>query len=96
MDAIFKFKTYSLNKFLYFCRHILRVWLKSLTSIFIYLSKKVSKYAEFHADFKSVESFKKCTKKVISKTTLTNMRKSGKNAHFCQITSNLGTNTTQQ
>jgi len=64
MDAIFKFKTYSLNKFLYFCRHILRVWLKSLTSIFIYLSKKVSKYAEFHAEFQTVEKIAKiCTQK---------------------------------
>jgi phosphoenolpyruvate carboxylase len=42
-------------------------------------SNKVSKNAEFHADLKSVEKvFYKCTKKVISKTSLTNMSKSGK------------------
>jgi hypothetical protein len=42
-------------------------------------SKKVLKNAEFHADFKSVEnSFKKIHEKIISKTSLTNMSKSGK------------------
>jgi hypothetical protein len=43
----------------------------------------VSKNAEFHADFESVEKVvKKCTKKVISKTSLTNMSESEKNAFF--------------
>ncbi len=37
---------------------------------------KVSKNAEFHADFESVKKVvKKCTKKVISKTSLTNISK---------------------
>ncbi len=44
---------------------------------------KILKNAEFHADFKSVEKdVKKCTKKVISKTGLTNMSKSEKSALF--------------
>jgi hypothetical protein len=41
--------------------------------------KKDVKNAEFHADFESVEKVvKKCTKQVISKTSLTNMSKSEK------------------
>jgi hypothetical protein len=51
--------------------------------------KKVSKNAEFLADFKHVEKvFKKCTKKVINKTSLMNMSKSGKSAYFCHIFAN--------
>jgi hypothetical protein len=47
-------------------------------------SKKISKNAEFHADFESVEKVvKKCPdKKVISKTSLTNMSQSEKRAYF--------------
>jgi hypothetical protein len=47
----------------------------------------VSKNAEFDADFESVEKVvKKCTKKkVISKTSLTNMSKSEKSAFFRHI-----------
>jgi hypothetical protein len=40
--------------------------------------------AEFHVDFESVGKFvKKCTKKVIIKSTLMNMSKSEKSAFFC-------------
>jgi len=46
-------------------------------------SKKVSKNTKFHADFESVEKvLKNAQKKVISKTSLTNISKSGKSAHF--------------
>ncbi len=51
--------------------------------------KMVSKNAEFHADFESVEKVvKKCTKKVISKTSLTNMSKSEKSAYFLNVFDN--------
>jgi hypothetical protein len=53
-------------------------------------SKKVSKNAEFHADFKSVD--KSCEKmhqkKVISKTSLTNMSESEKSAFFHHVFAN--------
>ncbi len=60
-------------------RHFLRAWLQSfkkvqiwLKTIFFNKSKKVSKNAEFHADFKSVEKvLKNAPKKVLSKTSLT-------------------------
>jgi hypothetical protein len=53
-------------------------------------SKKVSKNAEFHADFESGEKvIKKCTKKkVISKTSLTNMSKSERSANFRHVFAN--------
>ncbi len=45
--------------------------------------------AEFHADFGFVEKvFKKCTKKVISETTWTNMSKSEKSAYLCHVFAN--------
>jgi hypothetical protein len=52
-------------------------------------SKKVPKNAELHADFKSVEKdFKNVTKRLISKTNLMNMSKSGKSAYFYHIFAN--------
>ncbi len=49
----------------------------------------VSKNAEFHADFESVEKVvQKCNKKVISKTSLTNMSKSEKSAFFRHVFAN--------
>ena len=49
---------------------------------FLQKTKKVSKNAEFHADFESVKKVvKKCKKRVKSKTSLTNMSKSEK-VHF--------------
>jgi hypothetical protein len=53
-------------------------------------SKKVSKNAEFHADFESVEkSVKKCNNKnVISKTSFANMNKSEKSAYFRHVFAN--------
>jgi hypothetical protein len=52
-------------------------------------SKKVSKEAEFNADFESVEKVvKNAPKKVISKTSLTNMSKSEKSAFFSHVFAN--------
>ncbi len=50
----------------------------------------MSKNAEFHADFESVEKVvKKCTKKrVISKTSFTNMSKSEKSAFVRHVFAN--------
>jgi hypothetical protein len=49
----------------------------------------MSKNAEFHADFESVEKVeKKCTKKVISKTSLTNMSKNEKSAFLRHVFAN--------
>ncbi len=65
MGAKFKSKTHLLYRFFDFWRRFMRVWLQSLTKVLIWpkeknLTKlnKVSKNAEFHADFKV---FKKCT-----------------------------------
>jgi hypothetical protein len=56
MGAKFISMTHLLNRFFDFWRRFLRVWLQSV------FGKKVSKNAEFHADFKSIEKvFKKCT-----------------------------------
>ncbi len=72
MGAKLKFKTHLLNAFFDFLSHFLRVGLQSLKIVLIWpkknffwkKSKKVSKNAEFHADFESVEKvIKKCTKK---------------------------------
>jgi hypothetical protein len=49
-------------------------------------SKIAPKNAEFHADLKSVEKVKKnISKKVLSKTSLTNMSKSVKSAYLRHI-----------
>jgi hypothetical protein len=56
------------------------------TKFVVKKSKKVSKNAEFHADFKSVEKVHQ--KKVISKTSLKNMSRSGKSAYFRHIFAN--------
>ncbi len=69
----------------------MRVWLQSLKKVLkwpkkfiLKKSKKVSKNAEFHADFESVEKVvKKCTK-----TSVTNMSKSEKSAFFPHIFAN--------
>ncbi len=72
MGAKLKSKTHLLNRFFDFLSRFLRVWLQSLKKKLIWpkknflgkKSKKVSKNAEFHADFESVEKVvKKCTKK---------------------------------
>jgi hypothetical protein len=90
------FKTHLLNNVFDFWRRFLRVWLQRLKKVlhdqkhFLNKTKKVSKNAEFHADFKSIgKVFKKCTKKVISKTSLTNMSKRGKNAYFRHVFANI-------
>jgi hypothetical protein len=52
-------------------------------------SRSYQTNAEFHADFGFVEKvFKKCIKKVISETSLTNMSKSEKIAYFCHVFAN--------
>ncbi len=71
MGAKLKSKTHLINKFFDFLSRFLRVWLQSLKKVLIWpiknffeKIKKVSKNAEFHADFESVEKVvKKCTKK---------------------------------
>ncbi len=72
MGAKLKSKTHLQNKFFDFLSRFLRVWLQSLKKVLIWplktfffeKSKKVSKNAEFHADFEYVEKVvKKCTKK---------------------------------
>jgi hypothetical protein len=54
MGAKFKSKTQWLNTFFDFWRRFLRVWLQKNI---LKKPKKVSKNAEFHADFKSVGKF---------------------------------------
>jgi hypothetical protein len=72
-----------------FLSRFLRIWLQGLQKVTLKIfldkkSKKISKNAEFHADFESVEKVgTKCTKKVTSKTSLTYMSKSEKSAYFC-------------
>ncbi len=72
MGAKLKSKTHLQNTFFDFLSCFLRIWLQSLKKLlkwplknfFAKKSKKVSKNAEFHADFESVEKVvKKCTKK---------------------------------
>ena len=71
MGEKLKSKAHLLNTFFYFLSRFLRVWLQSLKKVLIWPKKnfvekikKVSKNAEFHADFESVEKVvKKCTKK---------------------------------
>jgi hypothetical protein len=72
MGAKLKSKTHLQNTFFELLSRFLRVWLQSLKKVQIWpkkyfywkKSKKVSKNAEFRADFESVEKVvKKCTKK---------------------------------
>ncbi len=88
MGAKLKSKTHLLNRFFDFWRRVLRVWLQSLKNNFFGKNQKRYKKAEFHADFKSVENVYKNSQKVISKTSLTNMSKSGKSAYFRHIFAN--------
>ncbi len=48
----------------------------------------MSKNADFHADFKSVEKVKNAPKKVTSKTSLTNMSKNKKSAFLRHVFDN--------
>jgi hypothetical protein len=72
MGAKLKSKTHLLNTFFDFLSRFLRIWLQSLKKVLIWPKKKkclkksikVSKNAEFYADFESVEKVvKKCAKK---------------------------------
>ncbi len=71
MGAKLKSKTHLQNTFFDFLSRVLRVWLQSLKKVltwpnqFFFKSKKVSKNAEFHADFESVE---KVVKKYTTKS----------------------------
>ncbi len=67
MGAKLKSKTHLLNRFFDFLSRFLRVWLQSLKKILIWPKKK---------------NFLKKSKKVSSKTSLTNMSKSEKSAFF--------------
>ncbi len=51
-------------------------------------NEKKNKNAEYHADFESVENLLKMRKKVISKTSLTNMSKSENSAYFRHVFAN--------
>ncbi len=71
MGEKLKSKTHLQNMFFDFFSRFLRVWLQSLKKVLIWPkkiffdnSKKVSKNAEFHADF---ESFEKVVKKAQKK-----------------------------
>jgi hypothetical protein len=97
MGAKLKSKTHLLNTFFDFLSRFLRIWLQSLKKIlispkkfFFFKSKNVSKNAEFHTDFESVEkTVKKGTKKkVTSKTSLTNMSKNEKSAFIRHVFAN--------
>jgi hypothetical protein len=89
MGAKFKSRTHLLDSFFNFWRHFLHIWLQSLKKYYYDLIKRVSKNAEFHADFKYVENLKKnAPKKVASKTSLTNMSKSGKSLHVRHVFAN--------
>ncbi len=62
MGSKLKSKTHLLNTFFDFLSRFLRVWLQSLKKVLIWpknfflkKTKKVSKNAEFHADFESIE-----------------------------------------
>ncbi len=60
MGAKWKSKTHLINTLFDFLSRFLRVWLQSLKKVLIwpkkfFISKKVSKNAEFHADFEPVE-----------------------------------------
>ncbi len=98
MGAKLKSKTHLQNMFFDFLSRFLRIWLQSLQKGLIWpkkkilgkKSKKISKNAEFHADFESVEKVeKKCNhKKITSKTSLTNMSKSEKSAYFRYVFAN--------
>jgi hypothetical protein len=72
-----------------FCAWGFKVWKKykyDPKKNFFEKIQKGIKNAEFHADFKSVEKvLKNSPKKVTSKTSLTNMCKSGKSAYFCHV-----------
>ncbi len=89
MGAKLKSKTHLLNTFFdflsQFCAFGFKVFKKCQNNqkkIFCKKIKKDTKNAEFHADFESVEKVVKiCTKKVISKTSLTNKSKSEKSAY---------------
>jgi hypothetical protein len=72
MGEKMKSTTHLQNTFFDFLSRFLRIWLQSLQTVVIWppkkffwtKSKKISKNAEFHADFESVENVvKKCTKK---------------------------------
>jgi hypothetical protein len=67
-----------------FFAHLASKFAKSATMTptnFFFIYKKISKNAEFHADFESVEKVvKNAQKKVTSKTSFTNMSKSEKSA----------------
>jgi hypothetical protein len=93
MDAKFKFKTHTYHVFYFifgavFCAFGLKA-LKKYKHDLKNLKNKIKKgikNAEFLADFKFVEKVLKIyTKKVLSKTSLTNMSKSGKST-FLLIT----------
>jgi hypothetical protein len=98
MGAKLKSKTHLQNTFFDFLSrffaHLASKFAKSANMIpqffiLFFLSKKISKNADFHADFESAEKVvKNAPKKVTSKTSLTNMSKSEKSAYFRHLFAN--------
>ncbi len=89
MGAKLKSKTHLLNTFFDFLSRFLRVWLQSLKKVQIWIEKggkkrRISRW--FRIRWKSCEKMRQ--KKVISKTSLTNMSKSEKSAFFRHIFAN--------
>ncbi len=91
MGAKLKSKTHLLNTFFDFLSRFLRIWLQRLKKIlkwskkifFLKKSKKVSKNAEFHADFESVENVvTKCTKKKLQAKQVWRTWVKTKKVHF--------------
>ncbi len=94
MGAKLKSKTHLLNTFFDFLSRFLRVWLQSLKKVLIWPKKnffeKIEKGVKkrrisrwFRIRWKNCEKMHQ--KKVISKTSLTNISKSEKNAFFRQV-----------
>ncbi len=94
MGAKLKSKTHLQNTFLDFLSRFLRVWLQSLKKVLIwhkfFLSKKGVKKRRISRWFwiRWKSCWKMHTKKVVSKTSLTNMSTSEKRAYFRHVFAN--------
>ncbi len=93
MVAILKSKTHLLNTFFNFLSHFLRVWLQSLKKVliwpkifFFFNQKRFQNFTLISNPLKKL--LKNAPKKIISKTSLTNMSKSEKSAYFRQVFAN--------
>ncbi len=94
MGAKFKSKTHLLNSIFDFWRRFLQVWLQSLKKVLIwpkknFVGKNQKRYQQMQ-NFTLIrwKSFKKFTRKVISKISLTNTSKRRKSAYFHHVFAN--------